>query len=109
MKKFAYISIFLLMIQPLAYADNERHQEMQRWLRAHEAEQQQEQRDEARRQENEAKRAQNCGRARDRASRYERAGGLYEFDENGERKYLNKEKRAEAEAWAQSEVEKWCN
>jgi len=52
---------------------------------------------------------QNCARAKDRAHRYERAGGLYKFDDKGERTYLNKQKRAEAEERARSEVEKWCD
>lgn len=96
-------------MQPLAYADNERQQEMQRWLRAHEAEQQQEERDEAKQQQREAQQVQNCARAKDRARRYERAGGLYEFDDKGERAFLNKERRAEAEERARREVEKWCD
>lgn len=58
--------------------------------------------------EEKAMRRDNCLKARDQLEKYRTASYLYEDAEGKDHRVLTKEERAEAEAAAQTEVDKWC-
>jgi len=58
--------------------------------------------------EEKAMRRENCLKARDLLEKYRNASYLYEDGEGKDHRVLTKEERAEAEAAAQKEADKWC-
>ena len=101
--------VFIALLIPMAAQGNDRYQEMKKWLRAHEAEERQAEKDEAKAEKERLKKIQNCARAKDYAERYERSRALYRFDEKGERRFLSDEERAQAQQRMDDAVQKWCN
>jgi hypothetical protein len=55
------------------------------------------------------KRKRNCGISRDRYRRLTTASRLYDLDEEGNRVILNDTQRAQSEARAKADVERWCD
>lgn len=55
-----------------------------------------------------AEKKQKCHNAQRRYARFNRAGGIYDTDKNGERRYLNHEKRAQYMTELQTAVDRWC-
>ena len=55
-----------------------------------------------------ADRKQKCQQAKRRYARFNHAGGIYDSDESGERRYLEDDERARYIAGLQAEVERWC-
>ena len=91
-----------------APSDDERREKTQRLLRAYDEERRIKQQQEQREEVEAAKRQRLCNQARDRLRNYARARGLYELDEQGNRRFLDDSGRQQAEARARQEVEKWC-
>lgn len=58
--------------------------------------------------EEKAMRRENCLKARDLLEKYRNASYLYEDGQGKDHRVLTKEERAEAEAAAQKEADKWC-
>ena len=90
-------------------SDAERRDKTRRLLRAYDEErrikQQREQQEAARA----AERQQRCAHARDRLRSYTQAGGLYELDDQGNRRFLDESRRRQAEARAAQDVSRWCD
>ena len=80
-----------------------------RLLRAYEAEHEEEQRAEARRVLEQQQRIKKCTNAKYYEQNVTHAGRVYRTDENGQRFDLTNEERAETEANARKEVERWCD
>ena len=55
------------------------------------------------------RRERNCQLARDQLRAYLEAGGLYDLDEQGERRLLTDTERSAAEDAVRTDVEKWCD
>ena len=108
MKKLLWISMLVFLLSHVVQA-NDRYKQMQRWLQAHEAEQQQAEQDAAKAEKDRLKKIQNCARAKDYSASYERAGRLYTYDEQGKRRFLSDEERAQEQQRMAGAVDKWCN
>ena len=108
MKNLIGISLIAFLLPVISHA-NDRYQQMQKWLDAHEAEQRQAEQDAAKAEKERKKRIQNCAKAKDHSQRYQRAGRLYSFDEKGERRYLSDDERVQAQQRMAGAVDKWCN
>lgn len=80
-----------------------------RLLRAYEAEHEEEQRAEAQRTLEKQQRIEKCTDAKYYEQNVTHAGRVYRIDENGQRFDLTDEERAETEANARKEVERWCD
>lgn len=87
---------------------SKRQKEIQRWLNAQEAEQQQINKKEHERKQNDAESRKKCAEARDMLRTYEQSSGVYRLDEQGNRKFGNKKDKHNALVWARAQVEKWC-
>ena len=90
-------------------SDAQRRDKTQRLLRAFDEERRLKQQREQRQEAEAAERRQRCARARDRLRRYTHAGGLYEIDDQGNRRFLDDSRRRQAEERARRDVEKWCS
>lgn len=90
-------------------SDAERRDKTRRLLRAYDEERRIKQQREQQHAAREAERKKRCARARDRLRSYTHAGGLYELDDQGNRRFLSDERRQQAEARAAQDVDKWCD
>ena len=84
-------------------------QKTQRLLDAMQAERNEKKRLAAEARAEKDKRKRNCGLARDRHRRLTTASRLYDLDEEGNRVILNDSQRAQSEARAKADVERWCD
>ena len=89
-------------------APDERMQKTRRLLDAMHSERNEEKRLAAEAKAEKEKRKRNCGIARDRDRRLTTASRLYDLDEEGNRVVLNDSQRAQSEARAKADVERWC-
>jgi hypothetical protein len=85
-----------------------RDEKTRRLLKQFEQERAEDAEAEARIAEEKAMRRENCLKARDLLEKYRNASYLYEDGEGKDHRVLTKEERAEAEAAAQKEADKWC-
>ena len=92
-----------------AASPDKRMQKTQRLLDAMQAERNEEKRLAAEAKAEKEKRKRNCGIARDRYQSLTTASRLYDLDEEGNRVILNDPQRAQAEARAKADVERWCD
>ena len=90
-------------------APDERMQKTRRLLDAMQSERNEEKRLAAEAKAEKEKRKRNCGIARDRYRRLTTASRLYDLDEEGNRVILNDTQRAQSEARAKADVERWCD
>lgn len=85
-----------------------RDEKTRRLLKQFEQERAEEAEAQARIAEEKATRRENCLKARDLLEKYRNASYLYEDGEGVDHRVLTKEERADAEAAAEKEAEKWC-
>lgn len=97
-----------LQLAELSEYEQQRREAQRRFLEMRERERAQKEQQDAVDKHNKAVREQNCQTAKDRYEEYRRAGGLYKYDKDGKRTYLDKEARRKAEADAKNDVKKWC-
>jgi hypothetical protein len=88
--------------------DRQRREAQRRYLEMRERERAQKKQQQAREKHNKQVRAHNCQVARDRYREYTTSSGLYVYDKNGKRSFLDKQARKKAEAAANKDVQKWC-
>jgi len=95
---------------PAAAASPDEHmQKTRRLLDAMEAERDEKKRATAEAKAEKQKRIQNCHSARDRYRQLISASRIYDLDKDGNRVVFNDAQRAQAEAGARSNVDKWCD
>jgi hypothetical protein len=92
----------------LSREQSERERKRRRLLDVYRMDRAQKQAKQAKEQHDRAERQRNCIQARRRYARFNRAGGIYETDERGERVYLEKEQRARFIDDLQQQIDRWC-
>jgi len=85
-----------------------RRRTRQRLLEIYREERRQKQAEAERQRQQQAEAKENCHRARRRYARFERAGGFYEKDAEGQRNYLDQAAREQYMQDLRSDVRRWC-
>jgi hypothetical protein len=94
--------------QPSA-GDSDRNLKMQRMLDVYEEERAEKKEAKRKQQAERKKRKQNCVRARDRYNTHLRARGIYDFNKDGKRQYLDESERTRHMKKLKSDIARWCN
>jgi len=95
--------------QGLSVDEPSREEQQQRLLRAFEEERAQKEEAKQKSKAEAAERERNCGRARDRLTRYQRSGFIYDIDQQGNRRILNDAEREATMREAEAAVRHWCD
>ncbi|MDJ0806177.1 MAG: DUF4124 domain-containing protein [Gammaproteobacteria bacterium] len=91
---------------PLEQAEREKRR--QRLLEVYREDRAKQQAQAAKRKHAKLEKQQKCRNAKRRHDRFNHAGGIYDENEQGERRYLNQQERARFMTELQAEIERWC-
>ena len=86
----------------------DRLEKQKRYLEMRERERAEKKKEKQQSDANKAAKKRNCERARITLNEYKTATALYDYDKNGKKVYLDKQKRRDAEKSAAKDVKKWC-
>ncbi|MES9992513.1 MAG: DUF4124 domain-containing protein [Candidatus Thiodiazotropha sp.] len=87
---------------------HDRKLKMQRMLDVYKEDREEKREAKQKQQQEKKKRKQNCARAKDRYNSHIRARGIYEYDKQGERRYLSEKERSSHMKRLKSEIARWC-
>jgi hypothetical protein len=89
-------------------SEDSRRRTQKRLLEIYREERRQKQAEAERQRQQQAERQENCRRTRQRYARFERAGGIYQKDDQGGRNYLDQAAREQYMQDLRADVRRWC-